>query len=176
MTRLNMPPDQTSVTIDADVACHARHWMDVEFRSRRLQPRLRLHLPRSQAGGLRVADTSTGQVREAHDVPTPNIRAAATTRSTGTTCPCYKRKSSGSANVANWGNLYLYDLAPAADEQITTATATSPRSSASTRRPAPSTFSESAEETQNCPWPATLTSKTYSIRLRRHRPKLLTTE
>ena len=109
VVRLKMPPDQHRSTLCDDVACHGNVWDDVEWSEDGTHLAFVSTSRDHKQEWLRVADTSTGEIREVM----------------GETAPKFYESGDGKVNWHylpksneilwfserdNWGNLYLYDL------------------------------------------------------------------
>jgi dipeptidyl aminopeptidase/acylaminoacyl peptidase len=110
LVRLKMPPDQHRSTLCDNVACHGTTWDDVEFSPDGSHLAFVSTSRDHKQEWLRIADTSTGDVREVM----------------GETAPKFYESGNGKINWHylpksneilwfserdDWGNLYLYDLA-----------------------------------------------------------------
>jgi dipeptidyl aminopeptidase/acylaminoacyl peptidase len=108
--RLKMPPDQHRSTLCDDVACHGTTWSDVEWSPDDAHLAFVSTSRDHKQEWFRVADTTTGDVREVM----------------GETAPKFYESGNGKVNWHylpksneilwfserdDWGNLYLYDLA-----------------------------------------------------------------
>jgi dipeptidyl aminopeptidase/acylaminoacyl peptidase len=109
LVRLKMPPDQHRSTLCDDVACHGSNWDDVEWSPDNSHLAFVSTSRDHKQEWLRVADTSTGEVREVM----------------GETAPKFYESGNGKINWHylpksneilwfserdDWGNMYLYDL------------------------------------------------------------------
>ena len=109
LVRLKMPPDQHRSTLCDDVACHGSNWDDVEWSPDDAHLAFVSTSRDHKQEGLRIADTSTGAVRDVM----------------GETAPKFYESGNGKINWHylpksneilwfserdDWGNLYLYDL------------------------------------------------------------------
>jgi dipeptidyl-peptidase-4 len=110
VVRLKMPPDQHRSTLCDDVACRGTNWVDVEWSPDDSHLAFVSTSRDHKQEWFRVADTSTGDVREVM----------------GETAPKFFESGNGKVNWHylpqsnevlwfserdDWGNLYLYDLA-----------------------------------------------------------------
>ena len=110
LVRLKMPPDQHRSTICDDVACGGATWDDVEW-----SPDTR-HLAfvstsrEHKQEWFRVADTSTGEVREVMTETAPKFFESGNGKVNWHYLPA-SNEILWFSERDNWGNLYLYDLA-----------------------------------------------------------------
>jgi dipeptidyl-peptidase-4 len=105
-----MPPDQHRSTLCDDVACGGTTWDDVEFSPDDTHLAFVSTSRDHKQEWLRVADTTTGEVREVMGETTPKFYESGN----GKINWHYLPKSNEIlwfSERDNWGNLYLYDLA-----------------------------------------------------------------
>ena len=110
VVRLKMPPDQHRSTLCDDVACGGTTWDDVEFSPDNTHLAFVSTSRDHKQEWLRVADTTTGEVREVMGETTPKFYESGN----GKINWHYLPKSNEIlwfSERDNWGNLYLYDLA-----------------------------------------------------------------
>ncbi len=109
VVRLKMPPDQHRSTLCDDVACHGPTWVDVEWSPDDEHLAFVSTSRDHKQEWLRVADTSTGDVREVMGETTPKFYESGN----GKINWHYLPKSNEIlwfSERDDWGNLYLYDL------------------------------------------------------------------
>jgi dipeptidyl aminopeptidase/acylaminoacyl peptidase len=109
MTRLKMPPDQHRSTLCDDVACHGTTWDDVEFSPDDAHLAFVSTSRDHKREWLRVADTSTGEVREVMGETTPKFYESGNGKVNWHYLPA-SNEILWFSERDNWGNLYLYDL------------------------------------------------------------------
>jgi dipeptidyl-peptidase 4 len=110
LTRLKMPADQHRSTLCDDVACHGSTWDDVEWSPDGSHLAFVSTSRDHKREWLRVADTSTGEVREVMGETVPKFYESGN----GKINWHYLPKSNEIlwfSERDDWGNLYLYDLA-----------------------------------------------------------------
>jgi len=109
LTRLKMPPDQHRGTLCDDIACAGNTWDDVEW-----SPDTR-HLAFVSTSRdhrqewFRVADTSTGDVREVFTETAPKFFESGNGKVNWRYLPA-SNEILWFSERDNWGQLYLYDL------------------------------------------------------------------
>ena len=109
LVRLKMPPDQHRSTLCDDVACHGSDWSDVEWCPDNSHLAFVSTSRDHKQEWLRVADTSTGDVREVMSETTPKFYESGN----GKINWHYLPKSNEIlwfSERDDWGNMYLYDL------------------------------------------------------------------
>jgi len=109
VTRLKMPPDQHRSTLCDDVACAGTTWDDVEFSPDNAHLAFVSTSREHKQEWVRLADTSTGEVREVMGETTPKFYESGN----GKVNWHYLAKSNEIlwfSERDNWGHLYLYDL------------------------------------------------------------------
>jgi len=109
MTRLKMPPDQHRSTLCDDVACHGTTWDDVEFSPDDTHLAFVSTSRDHKQEWLRVADTSTGEVREVMSETTPKFYESGNGKVNWHYLPA-SNEILWFSERDNWGQLYLYDL------------------------------------------------------------------
>ena len=110
MTRLKMPPDQHRSTLCDDVACHGTTWDDVEFSPDDAHLAFVSTSRDHKQEWLRVADTTTGEVREVMGETTPKFYESGNGKVNWHYLPA-SNEILWFSERDNWGQLYLYDLA-----------------------------------------------------------------
>jgi len=119
LVRLKMPPDQHRSTLCDDVACHGSTWDDVEWSPDNSHLAFVSTSREHKQEWVRVADTSTGEVREVMSETAPKFYESGN----GKINWHYLPKSNEIlwfSERDDWGNLYLYDLTTGAlKNQIT---------------------------------------------------------
>jgi len=109
VVRLKMPPDQHRSTLCDDVACHGSNWDDVEWSPDNSHLAFVSTSRDHKQEWLRVADTSTGEVREVMTETAPKFFESGNDKINWHYLP-------GSNEILwfserdDWGNMYLYDL------------------------------------------------------------------
>jgi len=109
VTRLKMPQDQHRSTLCDDVACAGTTWDDVEFSPDDAHFAFVSTSREHKQEWVRLADTSTGEVREVMSETTPKFYESGN----GKINWHYLAKSNAIlwfSERDNWGHLYLYDL------------------------------------------------------------------
>ncbi len=110
LIRLKMPPDQHRSTICDDVACAGTLWDDVEW-SPDTQHLAFVSTSRDhKQEWLRVADASTGEVREVFSESAPKFFESGADKVNWHYLPA-SNEFLWFSERDNWGQLYLYDLA-----------------------------------------------------------------
>jgi dipeptidyl-peptidase-4 len=110
LVRLKMPADQHRSTLCDNVACHGTTWDDVEWSPDGSHLAFVSTSRDHKQEWLRVADTSSGEVREVMGETTPKFYESGN----GKINWHYLPKSNDIlwfSERDDWGNLYLYDLA-----------------------------------------------------------------
>jgi dipeptidyl aminopeptidase/acylaminoacyl peptidase len=109
LVRIKMPPDQHRSTLCDDVACHGSNWDDVEFSPDGSHLGFVSTSRDHKQEWLRVADTSTGDVREVMSETAPKFFESGNEK-----INWHYLSSSNEilwfSERDDWGNMYLYDL------------------------------------------------------------------
>jgi dipeptidyl-peptidase-4 len=109
LTRLKMPPDQHRSTLCDDVACRGNAWDDVQWSPDDTHLAFVSTSRDHKQEWLRVADASTGEIREVMGETTPKFYESGN----GKINWHYLPKSNEIlwfSERDNWGHMYLYDL------------------------------------------------------------------
>lgn len=109
VVRLKMPPDQHRSTLCDDVACHGSTWDDVEFSPDDASLAFVSTSRDHKQEWLRVADTTTGDVREVMGETTPRFYESGNGKINWHYLPA-SNEILWFSERDDWGNLYLYDL------------------------------------------------------------------
>jgi dipeptidyl aminopeptidase/acylaminoacyl peptidase len=109
MTRLKMPPDQHRSTLCDDIACRGTTWDDVEFSPDNAHLAFVSTSRDHKQEWLRVADTSTGEIREVMGETVPKFYESGDGKINWHYLPA-SNEILWFSERDNWGNLYLYDL------------------------------------------------------------------
>jgi len=108
--RLKMPPDQHRSTLCDDVACHGATWDDVEWSPDDAHLAFVSTSRDHKQEWFRVADTSTGEVREVMSETAPKFFESGNGKVNWHYLP-ESNEILWFSERDDWGNLYLYDLA-----------------------------------------------------------------
>ncbi len=109
MVRLKMPPDQHRSTICDDVACEGNTWDDVEWSPDDTHLAFVSTSREHKQEWLRVADVSTGEVREVMGETVAKFYESGENKVNWHYLP-KSNEILWFSERDNWGNLYLYDL------------------------------------------------------------------
>ena len=109
MVRLKMPPDQHRSTICDDVACDGNTWDDVEWSPDGTHLAFVSTSREHKQEWLRVADVSTGDVREVMGETVAKFYESGENKVNWHYLP-KSNEILWFSERDNWGNLYLYDL------------------------------------------------------------------
>jgi len=109
LVRLKMPPDQHRSTLCDDVACHGTTWDDVEFSPDGSHLAFVSTSRDHKQEWLRVADTSTGDVREVMTEIAPKFFESGNEKINWHYLPA-SNEILWFSERDDWGNMYLYDL------------------------------------------------------------------
>jgi dipeptidyl-peptidase 4 len=109
LVRLKMPPDQHRSTLCDDVACHGPTFDDVEFSPDDLHLAFVSTSRDHKQEWLRVADTSTGDVREVMGETAPKFFESGNEKINWHYLPA-SNEILWFSERDDWGNMYLYDL------------------------------------------------------------------
>jgi dipeptidyl aminopeptidase/acylaminoacyl peptidase len=109
LVRLKMPPDQHRYTLCDDVACHGPTWDDVEFSPDDSHLAFVSTSRDHKQEWLRVADTSTGDVREVMTESAPKFFESGNEKINWHYLPA-SNEILWFSERDDWGNMYLYDL------------------------------------------------------------------
>ena len=108
VVRLQMPPDQHRSTLCDDVACRGGEWGDVQW-SADGSTLAFVSTSRDHKTQLRVADASTGAVRDVFEETVPTFFESGNGRVNWRYLPA-SNEVIWFSERDNWGQLYLYDL------------------------------------------------------------------
>ncbi len=109
LTRLKMPPDQHRGTICDDVACKGNTWEDVEWSPDTAHLAFVSTSRDHKQEWLRIADTSTGEIREVMSETAPKFFESGDGMVNWHYLPA-SNEILWFSERDNWGQLYLYDL------------------------------------------------------------------
>jgi dipeptidyl-peptidase-4 len=109
VVRLKMPPDQHRSTLCDDVACHGSAWDDVEWSPDDAHLAFVSTSRDHKQEWFRVADTSTGDVREVMNETAPKFFESGNGKINWHYLP-ESDEIVWFSERDDWGNLYLYDL------------------------------------------------------------------
>jgi dipeptidyl-peptidase-4 len=109
VVRLKMPPDQHRSTLCDDVACRGSNWADVEWSPDDSHLAFVSTSRDHKQEWFRVADTSTGEVREVMDETAPKFFESGNGKVNWHYLP-QSNEILWFSESDDWGNLYLYDL------------------------------------------------------------------
>jgi dipeptidyl-peptidase 4 len=110
VVRLKMPPDQHRSSLCDDVACRGSNWVDVEWSPDDAHLAFVSTSRDHKQEWLRVADTSTGEVREVMGETAPKFFESGNGKINWHYLP-QSNEILWFSERDDWGNLYLYDLA-----------------------------------------------------------------
>jgi len=110
VVRLKMPPDQHRSTLCDDVACRGSNWVDVEWSPDDSHLAFVSTSRDHKQEWFRVADTSTGDVREVMSETAPKFFESGNGKINWHYLP-QSNEILWFSERDDWGNLYLYDLA-----------------------------------------------------------------
>jgi dipeptidyl-peptidase-4 len=109
VTRLALPPDQHRSTLCDNVACRGGEWADVQWSADGTHLAFVSTSRDHKREQLRVADASTGAVREVLEEATPTFFESGNGRVNWRYLPA-SNEVLWFSERDNWGHLYLYDL------------------------------------------------------------------
>jgi dipeptidyl-peptidase-4 len=110
VVRLKIPPDQHRSTLCDDVACRGSNWVDVEWSPDDSHLAFVSTSRDHKQEWFRVADTSTGDVREVMSETAPKFFESGNGKINWHYLP-ESNEILWFSERDDWGNLYLYDLA-----------------------------------------------------------------
>jgi len=110
VVRLKMPPDQHRSTLCDDVACRGSNWVDVEWSPDDSHLAFVSTSRDHKQEWFRVADASTGDVRDVMDETAPKFFESGNGKINWHYLP-QSNEILWFSERDDWGNLYLYDLA-----------------------------------------------------------------
>ncbi len=110
VTRLQMPPDQHRSTLCDDVSCRPGEWTDVQWYPDGSHVAFVSTSRDHKRAVFRVADASTGAVRDVFDETVATQYESGNGRANWLVLPA-SREVIWFSERSDWGQLYLYDLA-----------------------------------------------------------------